>query len=264
MVEPKLPGAVEHYVNLGACYDATALSLLRGELKSCMTGYKACYQQAYSNLSAAAQVRQDVQTTLMSDALRAKMDKRAAGILAREVPRRKHATAGEVRQRFLSGVTCRGKLLLSETVAALCPRVYHLCDRYGLAHEMLSTLLAGVRGTGHHAIACPSPMAPLRLEAVLVPKPGLAFLACPGDAKLPFTPYRRVHIDAMIDPVLLRENRGRLRLSGHIVDQLETSAMESLARAKAMHDELEQLYNPHVNFDLVGRIAEEIIGQIGL
>lgn len=264
VVEPKLPGAVEHYVNLGACYDAGALSMLRGQLKACMTGYKACYQQAYGNLSAAAQVQQDTRATLLSDSLREKMQKRAAGILTREVPRRKHAPTGGVRQRFLSGMTCRGRLLLSETAAALCPRVYHLCDRYGLAHEMLSTLLTGIRNAGHHAIACPSPMAPLRLEAVLVPKLGLAFLSCPGDTGLPSAPYRRVHIDAMIDPALLRENRGRLRLFGRIADQLEEGAVDSLARAKAMHDELEALYNPHVDFDRVEHTAEQILGQIGL
>ncbi|MBQ3556803.1 MAG: hypothetical protein IJA11_03280 [Oscillospiraceae bacterium] len=263
-MEPKLPGAVEHYVNLGACYDAAALAPLRNQLKSCMTGYKECYQQAYGNLSAAAQVRQDVRAALHSDALRDKMQKRAAGILSREVRRKKGAPAGRVRQRFLSGMTCRGKLPLWGTAFAQCEKVYHLCDRYGMAHEMLTTLLAGIQRGGYDVVACPSPMAPMRLEHLLVPKLGLAFLSCPGDTQLPAAPFRRVHIDAMIDPALLRENRGRLRLSAHIADQLESAAAGCLAQAKSMHDELEKLYNPHVDFELVSRMAEEIIGQIGL
>jgi len=264
VVEPKLPGAVEHYVNLGACYDAAALAPLRSQLKSCMTGYKECYQQAYGNLSAAAQVRQDVRAALHSDTLRDKMQKRAAGILSREVRRKKGAPAGRVRQRFLSGMTCRGKLTLWGTAFAQCEKVYHLCDRYGMAHEMLTTLLAGIQRGGYDVVACPSPMAPMRLEHLLVPKLGLAFLSCPGDTQLPAAPFRRVHIDAMIDPALLRENRGRLRLSAHIADQLESAAADCLAQAKSMHDELEKLYNPHVDFELVSRMAEEIIGQIGL
>ena len=68
----------------------------------------------------------------------------------------------------------------------------------------------------------------------------------------------------MADPTLLRENRGRLRLSAHIAGQLEAAATNCLAQAKAMHDELEQLYNPHVDFGRCDRIAEEIIAQIGL
>lgn len=264
VVEPKLPGAVEHYVNLGACYDVSALAPLRGQLNACMAGYKECYQQAYGNLSAAAQVRQDVRCILNGDAFQTKLQKRAAGILGREVRRKKGTPMGRVRQRFLSGVTCRGKLTLWDTAFAQCPRVYHLCDRYGLAHEMLSTLLAGVQRGGYDVVACPSPTAPMRLEQVLVPELGLAFLACSGDTRLPNTPYRRVHIDAMLDSALLRENRGRLRLSARIADQLEEGAVACLARAKAMHDELESLYNPHVDFARVGAMADEIIASLGL
>lgn len=264
VVEPKLPGAVEHYVNLGACYDAVALAPLRSQLKASMAGYQECYRRAYGNLSAAAQVRQDMRAVLYSDELRGKMQKRAAGILSREVRRRKNISTGRVRQRFLSGVTCRGKLPLWETAFTQCPKVFHLCDRYGLAHEMLSVLLTGVQRGGYDVVACPSPMAPMRLEHLLVPKLGLAFLSGPGNIRLPAAPYRRVHIDTMIDPTLLRENRGRLRLSSRIAGQLEEAAVAALAQAKSMHDELEALYNPHVDFQRVGHMAEEIIAQIGL
>ncbi|MBQ3135610.1 MAG: hypothetical protein IJB75_07365 [Oscillospiraceae bacterium] len=264
MVEPKLPGAVDHYVNLELCYDAAALAPLRGQLTACTAGYKDCYRQAYGNLSAAAQVRQDMRAGLQSDLLREKMQKRAAGILSREIHRRKHAPAGRVRQRFLSGITCRGKLTLWDTAFSQCPKVYHLCDRYGMAHEMLTALLAGIQRGGYDVVACPSPMAPMRLEHLLVPQLGLAFLSCPGDTELPGTPHRRVHIDAMIGTALLRENRGRLRLSTRIADQLESTATDFLAQAKSMHDELEQLYNPHVDFDRVNRIADEILAQINL
>lgn len=264
VVEPKLPGAIDHYVNLEPCYDAAALAPLVPQLTTCMAGYKDCYRQAYSNLSAAAQVRQDVRAALQSEELRGKMQKRAAGILTREIRRKKNAPMGQVRQRFLGGITCRGKLTLWGTVFAQCPRIYQLCDRYGLAHDMLSILLSGAQRGGYDVVACPSPMAPMQLEHLLVPELGLAFLSRPGDTALTTPPYRRVHLDAMLDPTLLRENRGRLRLSAHIADQLESTATDCLARAKAMHDELESLYNPHVDFDRVSRIADKIIGQIGV
>ena len=43
---------------------------------------------------------------------------------------------------------------------------------------------------------------------------------------------------------------------------LVEEAVDSLAQAKAMHDELESLYNPHVDFDRVYRIAGEIIDEL--
>ena len=55
-MEPKYPGLVERYVNLGDCYDRAGLQPLRQELMGCMKGYKACYQRAYRCLTAAAQI----------------------------------------------------------------------------------------------------------------------------------------------------------------------------------------------------------------
>ena len=52
VVEPKYPGAVERYVNVGDCYDKNALWDLRGEIMSCMAGYKGCYRRAYRCLGA--------------------------------------------------------------------------------------------------------------------------------------------------------------------------------------------------------------------
>ena len=43
---------------------------------------------------------------------------------------------------------------------------------------------------------------------------------------------------------------------------LTEEAVDSLAQAKAMHDELEALYNPYVDFDRVGRMADRIAGEI--
>ena len=40
VIEPKYPGVVEQYVNLGVCYDREGLQAVREELQSCMRGYK--------------------------------------------------------------------------------------------------------------------------------------------------------------------------------------------------------------------------------
>ena len=38
--------------------------------------------------------------------------------------------------------------------------------------------------------------------------------------------------------------------------------MASLAQAKAMHDDLEAIYNPHVDFGLVERTAQDVWEEI--
>ena len=100
MVEPKYPGVVEQYINLGKCYVHNGMEGLRTAIISCMRGYKGHYQRAYRCLDAAAELMYDVRSTLDSDALEEKLSKRARGILDRELKPRKGAPAGTVNSVF--------------------------------------------------------------------------------------------------------------------------------------------------------------------
>ena len=260
-MEPKYPGLVERYVNLGDCYDRAGLQPLRQELMGCMKGYKACYQRAYRCLTAAAQIGEDLRSLLLTPALEAKMAKRARGILSREV-KKGDGEAGRAVQRFLGGITWKGVLCQFETVDTLCKRVYELADTYGLAHSMLTHLAAGALASGHDVIVCPSPLFPDRMEHLLIPSLSLAFVSASPSLPYPKRPYRRIRLDAMADAELLRRNKARLKFSRKVSAALVEEAVDSLAQAKAMHDELEGLYNPHVDFDRVYQTAQAITDEL--
>lgn len=257
VVEPQYPGVVERYVNLGACYDKEALARIKQEIIACMKGYKGCYNRAYRCLTAAAQLGEDMRATLLTPAVEAKLVKRARGILSREV-KKTGREPGKAVQRFLGAITWQGTLCNFDTVSALCSRVYELSDTYGLGHTMLNHLAAGAMAAGYDVIACPSPMYPDRLEHLLVPSLGLAFVTGTPALSWPGRPYRRIRVDAMADGEALRRYRARLRFSRKVRSALVEEAVESLAQAKAMHDDLEALYNPHVDFDRVYATADAI------
>lgn len=261
-MEPQYPGVVERYVNMGDCYDKEALWPLRQEIMDCMSGYKGCYQRAYHCLGAAAEIMEDQRMILFTDTLCQKLAKRARGILVREIPRHKADCPGQITQRFLNAVTHRGALCLYDTVLSQCDRVYALTDNCGLAHELLVHLLAGIVANGYEVVACPDPMAPDRLAHLLVPQLSLAFLTSSASQSFPGQPYRRIRLDSMADSELLRRNRPRLRFAKKVSSALEEEAVASLAQAKAMHDDLEAIYNPHVDSGLVDKTAQDIWNEI--
>ena len=94
------------------------------------------------------------------------------------------------------------------------------------------------------------------------PSLSLAFVSAPPSEPWPQKPYRRIRVDAMADPELLRRNKARLRFSRRVRAALTEEAVDALARAKGMHDELEALYNPHVDFGQVYGIADGIIRHL--
>ena len=106
--EPKLPGVVDSYVDLGRFYDHTALVPLREEIQAATTGYQSHYKGAYRRFTAATQLMEDNRALLLTPALEAKLQKRARGILSREVKKTGNAP-GKLRRRFMSSISCQGR-----------------------------------------------------------------------------------------------------------------------------------------------------------
>lgn len=262
VVEPKYPGVVERYVNLGTCYDTQALAQERENIQRTMLGYKDCYKRAYRCLKAAGEIFPDLRATLLTDSLKEKLAKRAKGILSRELRKKKGAEPGQVKQRFLGAVTHKGSMCLFDTALVQCPRIYELVDHYGLAHDLLLHLLAGATAGGYDVVACPDPMEPDRLAHLLVPEMGLAFLTSTPQLPFPGTPYRRIRLNAAADQEILRRNRPRLHFIQKVSRALLEEGIESLSQAKAIHDQLEAFYNPHVDFALVEEMARSITQEI--
>lgn len=261
VMEPKLPGVVESYVNLGRFYDHAALLPLGEEIAAATEGYQGCYKRAYRCLTAAAQLQEDDRALLSSPALEHKLLKRARGILSREA-KRTGREPGQCRQRFLGAVCCQGQVCNFDTVDAVCKRVYELADNYGLAGEMLTALATGFMSAGYDVTLCPCPLFPDRPEHLIVPELGLGFITSTAAQPYPGRAYRRLRLDAMADADVLRRYKARLKFSRKVAAAILAEGTDALAQAKTEHDKLEALYNPHVDFDGVYAQANEIIDEL--
>lgn len=92
----------------------------------------------------------------------------------------------------------------------------------------------------------------------------LAFLSSSPAHPYPGKAYRRLLLDNAVSADLLRRSRPRLRFSQKITSALMDEAVDSLSQAKAMHDDLEALYHPYVNFELVDETALAIAAELSL
>ena len=259
--EPKFPGVVESYVDLGRFYDHEALVPLREEIVAATTGYQSHYRGAYRRLTAAAQLMEDNRALLLTPQLEAKLQKRARGILSREI-KKTGREPGELRRRFLGAVSCQGRACLFGTVDALCRKVYELCDTYALAGGMLTTLAAGALAAGYDVTLCSSPLFPDRAEHLLIPELGLGFVTSTPELPYPGRPYRRIRVDAMVEREAMVQLRSRLKFSRKVQAALLCEGIDALRAAKEEHDHLEALYNPHVDFEGVDRQAGEITREL--
>lgn len=261
VMEAACPGAVETYVDLSRFYDHDALQAVKNELIATTAEYKGHYKQAYRCLGAAGELRRNLTEAADSLELRQKLEKRAAGIISREL-KKAAPSVQRTEQRFLSAVTHSGVTHLWDTVSAQADRVYELADRHGLAHHLLSPILAAACAAGHSVVVCPDPMAPDRLAHLIFPDLSLAFVTSTPEAPWPHRPWRRLRLDAMAEENLRTASKPRLRFTGRVAEALTRDGISNLAQAKAAHDRLEALYNPHVDFDGVLSLADRLAEQI--
>lgn len=99
-----------------------------------------------------------------------------------------------------------------------------LDDRFGLEQYYLEEVLKNAEG--ETLIVCPSPLNPQRLDALLFPEKGLAFVAA---SLMPNTEaYRHIRLDALISPDTLREKRSEIRRKEQLYTQLTDAAIAYL------------------------------------
>ncbi len=257
VIEPKYPAAVDRYVDLGRFYDLTAAKAAAEEVRARTREYQAAYARAYHCLRAARQVELAAAASVERTFDREKLERRTAGIIAREL-RRRGGERGRTARRFLGSITHRGYVWRFDSVEALCPRVYELDDSWELAGEALAVLHRAASEKGWDTIACCAPEDPSRLEHLLIPGLGLAFVTSRPNMAYGKKPFRRVRVDAMAQP----EGRARLRFQARMAALLRGEGTAALKEAKAGHDALEAVYNPYVDFDGVRTLAALEAGRL--
>ncbi len=259
-IEPSYPVAVDRYVNLGQFYDILSGKQQREEIIYRTKAYKEAYRGAYHVLGAARELEEHLSSLLLQGVDTAKLARRTEGIIAREI---RGKGRGEREQyRFLGSLTYKGAVWRFDSVEALCPRIYHLLDSFGLAAPMLEQIRTVARAKQYGVIICPDTEHRERIQHLLLPELGLAFVTVREGMVCPCEAYRRIHLDAMIAPPHQKQWKGKVKLTKKIIRTLREEGVDLLRIAKQEHDQLEAIYQPSVDFDGLNALTAQEIARI--
>lgn len=233
-------------MNLGQFYDITAAKTSREEIIRHSKEVSAAYQRAYRAFGAARQISGSAAALMAGGLDEGKLLRRTDGIIGREL--RGRGSGGADSLRFLGSLTCLGPVWRFDSVTALCPKVYQLQDSFGLAAPMLDRLRAAARARNFRSIACPDPEYPDRLQHLLLPELGVAFVTSQEDMAYNGPVYRRIRLDAMVQNTYYKQYKARLKFVRRVAEALREEGLEALREAKKAHDALEAVYLPYVDF----------------
>lgn len=256
VIEAAFPGAASAYLDLGRYYDSKSLRPHADEIMDINRRYKSLYEIAYRQIAAGAALMPRCQGSLWGDAEKEKILKKVAGFAKREFP--PAAGRGHVRDCFMSAISCKGRISALERLSGQCDRLCLIDNELGMGHFYLQSLLPLAMNSGLEVLVCRDCLEPELIEAIMLPELSLA-LCCTASRVSAEGAYRHIRLDAIADREELSHRRPMLRRSRRLAHESLALATDTLAMAKALHDDLEAVYNPFVDFDSLYSEAERHI-----
>ena len=251
VVEPPLCACGAEYVDLGRYYDSRklkpvqdALFALREENARQYGLATACFRSAQSISDVLLQLAQSVITPQELNT--------CAALL---VPQTEQQEESRTVPRFLAAFTPKGIRVCRSAMEQLCTRRLALLDDYGL-HRQLFSQLQTLWGGSH--LAGYEPLHPEVPFALLFPGQDTA---CVASSRL-FPCHREAACVCDLNTLVERRLSARQREHALAAQThraaLVNEGLSYLTQAKALHDRMEQLYRPAVDFDGVTAITESI------
>lgn len=256
VLEPRLCGGSANYLNFGEFY-RSGLKANEPEIRLTQRENAAQYPYVSACLAAADKLLDCVRIAAGNAACREQMQAIAECLALSAL--KPVGDRPKCRRRFLEAVTPAGGWLCAQTPGALCERVYALRDDYLLAPCLLELLLQRAQSLGHECIACYSSLQPQGAPAhLLIPSAGAAFLCDTAAHPYEGEAFCRLDLDSSLPPELRRELQFTLDTARALLRQ----AVRYMQKAKRLHDRIEQLCRPFVDFAAVDRLTADTITEI--
>ena len=257
VLEPRLCGGRVNYLNFGAFYDREAMAPNEEAILKVQRKNKEQYMCVHACLSGGAQLVECVRQLVQKPSYREEVLAIAECICLsclKPLGRR-----GKKHPRFLHALTPKGRRLWESTPAALCKKVYVLQDHYGLAAPLLEKVMEKALDLGYDCTVCASILhnGPAHL---ILPQADTAIVTVDGEFSYHGDCFCRIDLDTTLPNALRRELEPYRVMVGKLMDQ----AVVHLRLAKQLHDRIETLCRPFVDFDAVNRQTEETLRTLGL
>lgn len=267
VIEPKAPGAIEEYVNLGVAWDSSQLRAHKEDIVRLNRDISACFQQAYEAFAAGLSVHDNELEQIYFDHLDiAKANELTKQLIAdffRDTERTKQAT---VKRRFLGAATPKGPVNFIPNLTEHIGKRYFIKGRPGCGKShMMKKIAAEAEKRGIDAEVYHCGFDPHSLDMVLLPELDIAIF----DSTDPHEHFPDRENDKTIDmyeQVITPGTDEKYAKEIHTSHKRYKAKMKEgtscLAQAKVLHDELEAFYIRAMDFGKLEQIGREILDEI--
>lgn len=266
VIEPKAPGAVEEYVNLGSAWDSQKLAEHKETIQQITSQISASFQKAYSLFGEALKIHDEWEKIYIENMDFAKANELTQELIQKFFGEESLEKKSDVRHRFLGAATPKGAvdyiLNLTDDVADR----YFIKGRPGSGKStMLKKLAAVAEQKGFDVEIYHCGFDPNSLDMVLLRELGIAIF----DSTAPHEYFPQREGDRIIDvyeraiaPETDEKYAEQLQEIKQRYSNKMTEATAFLAKAKDLHDHLESFYIDAMDFSKVTEMKQAILSEI--
>ncbi len=262
IMEPRYPGAVDNIINLLQYVDADKLKKDREAVTDLTNKNKGAHERCCRFLSAAGSLINDSYQLSMDATDPEKLEAYVARLAKHEMPA--IGGTGKEKLRFFNAVTQDGITMFTDTINALCERIYLIDDEYGASSKLLiSELRERAIKSGYDVISALSPTSPFeKREHIIIPQLSLGFVSGFFFHTPDITPTKIINCRRFTDYDKLKVRMKRLSFNKKATSDLLSEASRMLGEAKIIHDELEKYYIAAADFEAIDRFGKNFIASI--
>jgi nucleoside-triphosphatase THEP1 len=266
VIEPKAPGAIEEYVNLGVAWDSTRLAPQKNKILQISNKISESYQKAYSTFAEALRVHDEWEKIYIENMDFEKANKFTVQLIHELFGEKQGSGKPAVRHRFLGAATPNGAVDFVQNITAETPNRYFIKGRPGSGKStLLKKLVSHAEENGFDVEVYHCGFDPKSLDMVIVRELGFSIF----DSTAPHEYFPSRSGDEVIDMYEQLITPGTdekyqeeiAEISGRYKAKMK-EAISYLAEAKAFHDELEEIYQPAMDFEKLNQITEEIKAKL--
>lgn len=266
IIEPKAPGAIEDYVNLGIAWDSNRLSAHKNEILAIKSKISACYSNTYNQFKEALKIHDEWEKIYLDNIDFNILNEVTASTIDKLFGYNNIDKKSIVKNRFFGGATPKGPVNFVMNLTEDIEKRYFIKGRPGCGKStMLKKIALAAESKGYNVEIYHCGFDPNSLDMVIIRELGIAVF----DSTAPHEFFPNRESDEIIDMYYLAINPGTDEEYQHQLNEISYSykiainnGIRYLNDAKQLHDELENIYIDAMDFNIVNKITQELKAKL--
>lgn len=268
VIEPKLPGAVEEYVNLGEAWDSKGLASRKEEIKDLSRQVSESFQNAYQTYAEALRVHDEWERIYLKNMDMAKANELTQNLIGTFFDKISLNKPAKIRHRFLGAATPIGAVDFIPNLTEGLEKRYFIKGRPGCGKStMLKKIAAEGEKRGFDLEIYHCGFDPGSLDMIIIRELGIAIF----DSTAPHEYFPTRDSDEIIEMYGTVIADGTDELYEEEINDCQLKYQEKmgkgtgfLAMAKSLREKLEAIYIGYMDFTIVEKHKQQIQNEIEL